>query len=92
MPVTGFDHVSFPAGDPEAIIAFYKRLGFTTIHEEEWRLGDYPLFAIAIGSDAKLNFPSMGRKSVNVKSPPGFGRAISINPPRGQMCRAFFSS
>ena len=56
MPVTGFDHVSFPAGDPEAILAFYKRLGFTTIHEEEWRRGDYPLFAVAIGGDAKLNF------------------------------------
>jgi catechol 2,3-dioxygenase-like lactoylglutathione lyase family enzyme len=56
MPVTGFDHVSFPAGDPEAILAFYKRLGFSTVHEEEWRRGDYPLFAIAIGEDAKLNF------------------------------------
>ena len=56
MSVSGFDHVSFPAGDPEAIIAFYKRLGFSTIHEDEWRAGDYPLFAIAVGEHAKLNF------------------------------------
>jgi catechol 2,3-dioxygenase-like lactoylglutathione lyase family enzyme len=56
MPVTGWDHVSFPAGDPEAILDFYKRLGFETIHEEEFRSGKYPVFAIAIGENAKLNF------------------------------------
>ena len=56
MPVTGWDHVSFPARDPEAILDFYKRLGFETIHEEEFRSGRYPVFAIAIGENAKLNF------------------------------------
>jgi catechol 2,3-dioxygenase-like lactoylglutathione lyase family enzyme len=56
MPVIGYDHVALPAGDPEAILAFYKKLGFGTIHEEEWRAGDYPLFAIQIGENAKLNF------------------------------------
>src|SRR5215470_7916044 len=44
MPVTGWDHVSFPARDPEAILDFYKRLGFETIHEEEFRSGKYPVF------------------------------------------------
>ncbi len=56
MPVIGFDHVALPAQDPEALIAFYKRLGFGTIHEDEWRDGKYPLFAIQIGENAKLNF------------------------------------
>jgi len=56
MPVTGWDHVSFPAGDPDALMAFYKRLGFETVNEEEFRSGKYPLFAIAIGDNAKLNF------------------------------------
>src|SRR5262249_28356804 len=56
MPVTGWDHVSFPARDPEAILDFYKRLGFETIHEEEFLSGKYPVFAIAIGANAKLNF------------------------------------
>ncbi len=60
MPITGFDHVSFPAGDPEAILDFFKRLGFSTIHEEEWRRGDYPLFAIAIGEDGKLSCDGPG--------------------------------
>jgi catechol 2,3-dioxygenase-like lactoylglutathione lyase family enzyme len=56
MPVTGWDHVSFPARDPDALMDFYKRLGFETINEAEFRAGKYPLFAIAIGPMAKLNF------------------------------------
>ena len=56
MPVTGWDHVSFPARDPEALLDFYKRLRFQTIYEEEFRNGKYPVFAIAIGENAKLNF------------------------------------
>lgn len=56
MSITGWDHVSFPARDPEALMAFYKRLGLETIHEEEFRSGKYPIFAIAIGENAKLNF------------------------------------
>jgi catechol 2,3-dioxygenase-like lactoylglutathione lyase family enzyme len=56
MPIVGFDHVALPSKDPEALIAFYKKLGCGTIHEEEWRAGDYPLFAIQIGENAKLNF------------------------------------
>jgi len=32
MPVIGYDHVALPARAPEALIAFYKKLGFGTIH------------------------------------------------------------
>jgi catechol 2,3-dioxygenase-like lactoylglutathione lyase family enzyme len=56
MSVIGFDHIALPARDPEALISFYKKLGFRTIHEEDWRAGKYPLFAIQIGENAKLNF------------------------------------
>ncbi|MBW2269439.1 MAG: hypothetical protein JRH16_12760 [Deltaproteobacteria bacterium] len=56
MPVVGFDHVAIPAGDPEALLAFYKKLGFGTLYEEEWRAGDYPVFAIQIGENARLGF------------------------------------
>ena len=56
MSIRGYDHVALPAQDPEALIDFYKKLGFATIHEAEWRAGDYPLFAIQVGPDAKLNF------------------------------------
>ena len=57
MPVTGFDHVSLPSADPDATMAFYKKLGFGTIHEKEWCAGEYPLIAIQIGLHAKINFP-----------------------------------
>ena len=40
MPISGYDHVALPAGDPEALIAFYKKLGCGTIHEAEWRAGE----------------------------------------------------
>jgi catechol 2,3-dioxygenase-like lactoylglutathione lyase family enzyme len=56
MAITGWDHVALPAGDPDALIDFYKKLGFETIHEAEFRAGKHPLFAIAIGGQAKLNF------------------------------------
>lgn len=56
MPVIGWDHVSLPAHDPDALMAFYKRLGFELIHEVEFRSGKTPIFAIAIGANAKLNF------------------------------------
>ena len=36
MSIRGFDHVALPARDPEALLAFYKKLGFGTIHEDEW--------------------------------------------------------
>lgn len=56
MPVVGFDHVALPAGDPDAMLEFYKRLGFGTIHEAEWRAGRSPIFAIQVGENAKINF------------------------------------
>ena len=54
MPVTGMDHVAIPAGDPEALLGFYRALGFDIVHEDEWRSGDFPMFAIACG-DQKIN-------------------------------------
>jgi catechol 2,3-dioxygenase-like lactoylglutathione lyase family enzyme len=54
MPIAGFDHVAMPTAQPEALIAFYKRLGFTIVHEEEWRQGKARAFAIAFGNN-KIN-------------------------------------
>ncbi len=54
MPVTGMDHVAIPAGDPEALMRFYRALGFSIVHEAEWRSGEFPMFAIACG-DQKIN-------------------------------------
>ena len=85
MPVVGYDHTALPAGDPAALLAFYKKLGFGTIHEEEWRAGDYPLFAIAIGEDAKLNFhdPSMWQ------NPEFEAKGPTAKPGCGDLCFVF---
>ncbi len=55
MRTSGFDHVSLPAADPDALINFYRGLGFPIVFEEDWRAGDKRFFAIQVGPDAKLN-------------------------------------
>jgi catechol 2,3-dioxygenase-like lactoylglutathione lyase family enzyme len=54
MPVKSFDHAVIPTADPEALIAFYKRLGFTIVHEDDWRAGKARMFSLAFG-DNKIN-------------------------------------
>src|SRR5262245_62148094 len=88
MPVIGYDHVALPAQNPEALLDFYKKLGFGTIHEEEWRAGKYPIFAIQIGPNAKLNFhgPKLWRD-------PGFeARGPTAKPGCGDLCFVFDGS
>ena len=85
MPVTSFDHVALPAQNPDALIAFYKRLGFSIIHEQEWRAGDYPLFAVRVGEHAKINFhgPKMWQDpSFEAKGP-------TAKPGCGDLCFVF---
>lgn len=55
MPVTGFDHVSYPTDDSERFLEFYKRLGFTVLGEERWRSGKSPIFSIQIGDASMIN-------------------------------------
>ena len=54
MSIAGLDHVVLPVTDPEAIIAFYKRLGFTIVDEAAWRAGERVMFAIHCGPN-KIN-------------------------------------
>lgn len=55
MSIRGFDHVALPTHDAEALIRFYRRLGFPILYEEEWRTGKHPLFAIGVGEHNKIN-------------------------------------
>jgi catechol 2,3-dioxygenase-like lactoylglutathione lyase family enzyme len=55
MRTSGFDHVSLPTADPDALIAFYRSLDFPILFEDDWRAGEKPFFAIVVGPDAKLN-------------------------------------
>lgn len=54
MPVTGFDHIALPTSDPEAMLSFYKRLGFTSPEEAAWRAGRSPVFSLVCGTN-KIN-------------------------------------
>ena len=54
MSVAGFDHVAIPVERTEEMIAFYRRLGFTVVGEEQWRTGARPSFAIQFG-EHKIN-------------------------------------
>jgi len=54
MPIVSYDHTAIPTARPEEMIAFYKRLGFTVVHEDEWRRGEARAFAFAFG-DQKIN-------------------------------------
>ena len=54
MPIASFDHAAIPTAQPEEMIAFYTRLGFTPVHAEEWRKGKARAFSLAFG-DNKIN-------------------------------------
>ena len=55
MPVRGFDHVSLPTADVERLIAFYRRLGFPILYEEEWRAGAARWIGIQVDEHVKIN-------------------------------------
>lgn len=54
MSIRGFDHVALPTNDAEALIRFYRKLGFPILYEAEWRAGA-PILAIGVGPHAKIN-------------------------------------
>jgi catechol 2,3-dioxygenase-like lactoylglutathione lyase family enzyme len=74
VPVAGFDHVALPTADGERFLEFYKRLGFSSTDEEEWRAGRYPIFSLACGNN-KINVHPPGLNA-NLRGPtavPGCG-------------------
>lgn len=84
MPVIGFDHAAIPTAKPEEMIDFYKKLGFTVVHEAEWRQGKARAFSFAFG-DAKINV-----HPPEVWSNPRFTlRAPTAVPGCGDFCFVF---
>jgi catechol 2,3-dioxygenase-like lactoylglutathione lyase family enzyme len=74
MPIAGLDHVALPTADGERFMAFYKRLGFTTVDEDEWMAGRYPIYSLACGNN-KINVHPDGF-TANLRGPtavPGCG-------------------
>lgn len=54
MGIARFDHAVIPTSQPDALIEFYERLGFTAVGADEWRAGKARAFALALG-DSKIN-------------------------------------
>lgn len=74
MPIAGIDHIALPTADGERFLAFYRRLGFSSTDEAEWRAGRYPIFSIACGNN-KINVHPPGF-TANLRGPaavPGCG-------------------
>jgi catechol 2,3-dioxygenase-like lactoylglutathione lyase family enzyme len=55
MTISGFDHVALPTANPEEMIVFYGRLGFSVPDLANWRQTDRVFFAVRFG-DQKINF------------------------------------
>ncbi len=54
MSVSGFDHIAIPTKNPEAMLSFYRALGFEVPEYAEWRASGVPFFFIQFG-DNKIN-------------------------------------
>jgi catechol 2,3-dioxygenase-like lactoylglutathione lyase family enzyme len=54
MSIIGFDHVAIPTANPEAMLAFYRALGFKVPETAQWRASGVSFFSIQFG-DNKIN-------------------------------------
>lgn len=54
MGISGFDHVAIPTAQPEAMLRFYRALGFAVPSPDEWRTSGKRFFTIQFGEN-KIN-------------------------------------
>lgn len=54
MSIAGFDHVAIPTAQPEAMLNFYRSLGFQAPTMAEWQASGLPFFSIVF-ADNKIN-------------------------------------
>jgi catechol 2,3-dioxygenase-like lactoylglutathione lyase family enzyme len=83
MGVTAFDHVALPTADAARLLAFYRRLGFGVLGEEEWRAGTGVACAITFG-DQKINVHP--ETMVAMRGRPEYLRAPAAEPGCGDIC------
>ena len=60
MPISAIDHFGIPTSDSERFLAFYKRLGFRILGEQEWRAGKSNIFSIQVGENNRINVHPAG--------------------------------
>ncbi len=81
MTILGFDHVAIPTRQPEAMLDFYRRLGFEVPDTEGWRRSGVPFFSIQLG-EHKINVHAPG-----LWEQPGFTlRGPTAKPGCGDFC------
>lgn len=81
MTILGFDHVAIPSRQPEALLDFYRKLGFGVPETETWRRSGVPFFSIQLG-DHKINVHAPG-----LWEQPGFSlRGPEALPGCGDFC------
>src|ERR1700722_8219623 len=83
MGVTGFDHVALPTADAGRLFAFYRRLGFDILGEEEWRAGTRATCSIVCG-DNKINVHP--ETMVALRGRPEYLRGPTAEPGCGDIC------
>ena len=83
MGVVGFDHVAFPTTDILRLLAFYRRLGFDILGEEDLRAGRRLTCSLIVG-DQKINIHS--ESMVPMRGRPEYLRAPAAEPGCGDLC------
>lgn len=83
MGVAGFDHVALPTADAARLFAFYRRLGFGVLGEEEWRAGTGAICSITFG-DNKVNVHP--ETMVARRGHPDYLRGPTAEPGCGDLC------
>jgi catechol 2,3-dioxygenase-like lactoylglutathione lyase family enzyme len=65
--VTGLDHVVLKVADPEASVAWYRRvLGLEPERLEEWRRGEAPFVSVRVDADTVIDLLSGAPDGRNV--------------------------
>lgn len=82
MTVSGFDHVSLPTMNVSRLLAFYRRLGFGIVGEEDWRNGERRTCAITIGDHCKMNI----HPETMLAEKDAFMRGVTAEPGCGDVC------
>jgi catechol 2,3-dioxygenase-like lactoylglutathione lyase family enzyme len=79
--IAGLDHVALPAADPEAMLRFYRALGFEGPEPEAWRASGVPFASVCCG-DQKINLhaPALWQ------NPRFHLRGASARPGCGDLC------
>jgi len=81
VSISGFDHVALPARDPEALLGFYRALGFEVPDPAAWKASGVPFCEVRFGRQ-KINFhgPALWQQ-------PGFTlRGPAAAPGCGDLC------